>query len=209
SSDYGDGHDYGFQDESPDDPAENRKLGVALRTSGEELLVHALIAEQQKHGGDQQFHSAHKASPGALIYAVDYRKATEDLEVLRRQSCMHRAPPACLSQEERDRSDTGNGRQRANDHVQIGNRAHSGESSEQNDKASDDDHPQCRLVAGGDMEGIPGNVIQAGEDQPQHVAAASKLVGSDGGKSEEDGDGSQHAGRGVVTGLQQIRNREL
>src|SRR5437588_9242280 len=51
--------------------------------------------------------------------------------------------------------------------------------------------------------------IQTGEDQMQDVAAALKLVRSDGREGEQDSNGPQDACGGVIAGLQQVGDGEL
>ena len=48
-----------------------------------------------------------------------------------------------------------------------------------------------------------------GKDEVQNVAAGLELVAGDHRVGDDDRDGGEHAGRGVVARLQQVRHREL
>ena len=65
----GEGDDDGFEDDGADDPADNGASGVFFGTGGEKFLVHALIAEEQETGGEEELESLKEG------------KIAEDLEV--------------------------------------------------------------------------------------------------------------------------------
>ena len=53
----GEGDDDGFKDDGADNPADDGAGGVLFGAGGEEFLVHALVAEEQEAGGEEELES--------------------------------------------------------------------------------------------------------------------------------------------------------
>src|SRR5258708_416740 len=97
--------------------------------------------------------------------------------------------------EDGERDDKRNGGKQADRKIHIGDRAHAGDSGEDDHEGSDD----LLTVARGDRR----------KDQVQDVAAADELVTGDSGVGEEYGNDAEDARSLVITSLKQVGNGEL
>src|ERR1035438_10540823 len=183
ATEHRDGDDHGFQHQCAADPSEDRQARVALGTRREELLIHALIADQQQQGGQQ------------ISEAVYPTERSEHGEVIGWQCRVNSRPAAGARQEQRQRNERDDGDQQADDQVEVGDRGHARERGKGDHEGGDDDHA--------------GLLIERREDQVQDVAATLELVAGDDGVRDHDGDGGQYARAGVVARLQQIGHGEL
>src|ERR1017187_2484634 len=178
-----DGDDDSLEYESAADPSKDGQARVALRAGREELLIHALIAEQQQQGGQQISEAGHPA------------ERPEHGEVIGGQCSVDGRPAACARQQYRQRDERDDGDQQADDEIQVGDGGHTRQRREGDHEGGDDVHA--------------GLLIERGEDEVQDDAAALELVAGDDRVRNDDGDGGQHARGGVVARLQQIGHGEL
>src|SRR5260370_42085932 len=123
-------------------------------------------------------------------------EVAELLEVRGWKGGMDVRPSTGLVSKDRQRCQQRDGREQTDGDVHIGDRAHAGDSSKDDDEAGE----KISAVFGGD---------DGGEDEVKNVAAADELVACDGSVGEEDGDDAQDAGDLAVTRFEQVGDGEL
>ena len=173
-----------FDDDDAGHHTQDRLPCRVLVLGGEELLVHAALAEDQQEGG-----RGHPEHPEHVV-------AAERLHVLGRQGAGDGADPAELEhhvgqcEEDAQRDDE------PVEHVYRDDRNHPCRRREQHDHDGCDVHARFRAD-------------RAVGDDAQDPAASSKLVGRDRHVREDDRDRPQNPSHRVVALLQEVRDGVL
>ncbi len=180
----GDGDDDGLEDDGADDPADDSAGGVLLGFSGEELLVHGLVAQEEEAGGEEE------------LEALDGGEIAEELEVRGRERGVDGRPSAGSVDEDGESEAHGDRGEEADEEVHVGNRRHAGDGGEDDNEGGED------VTAHDGRDGVR-------EDKVEDVSTADELVACDGGVGEQDRDHAEDAGGLVVAGFEEVGDGEL
>ena len=123
-----DGDDHGFEHQRAADPSEHRPARVAFRAGGKELLIHALVAQQQQQGRQQISEAMHPA------------ERSEHGEVIGGQGGVYRGPAARAGDQQGQGNQRDHGDQQPDDQIQIRDRRHAGQRRKRDDERGDDVH---------------------------------------------------------------------
>ena len=124
------------------------------------------------------------------LWPSTYPNSPSKVKCVARQDLVQSGPAAGAMQQHRRRDEADDGDEQADHDIHVSDRGHAGDGRKH-------DHED------GDDVGA-GLVIHLGEDQMKDVAAGAKLIRSNRGISEEDCDGGEDAGGGVVACFHEV-----